>query len=134
MGKDFKIDQISDREFRAEGHHFLLGEDHILYATLNGDSDDELGLEIDRRIICMAEQIDGEIDMLIDLNRAGKASSKSRKLFKAFTESSKCRRIALFGGHFVSTVIASFVMGISKNKNMKFFKTREEALQWLSQQ
>ena len=134
MGKGFSINQISNREFLAGEHHYRLGDDNIFYVTLNGDADDEMGIEIDRTINRMAEDIDGEIDLLIDLNRAGKTSSGSRKLFKAFTETSHCRKVALFGMHPVSMVIASFVMGISRNKNMKFFKTREVAIQWLKQE
>jgi hypothetical protein len=131
MKKDFMINQISDREFRAGEHHYLIGDDNIFYVTLNGDADDEMGIEIDRMINRMVENIDGKLDLLIDLNRAGKTSSRSRKLFKAFSETGKCRKIALFGAHPVSMVIASFVMGISRNKNMTFFKNREAAMEWL---
>ncbi len=131
MKKGFMINQISDREFWAAEHHYLIGDDNIFYVTLNGDADDEMGIEIDRMINRMVEDVDGEIDLLIDLNRAGKTSSRSRKLFKAFSETGKCRKVALFGMHPVSMVIASFVMGISRNKNMTFFKTREDAMEWL---
>ncbi|MEW6076664.1 MAG: STAS/SEC14 domain-containing protein [Thermodesulfobacteriota bacterium] len=134
MGKDFTINQISDREFRAGENHYLLGDDNIFHVTLNGDVDDEMGTEIDRRINRLVDNVDGQIDLLIDLNRAGKTSSKSRQLFKAFTETGKCRKVALFGMHTVAMVIASFVMGISKNRNMKFFKNRKEALEWLIRQ
>ncbi|MFZ5563032.1 MAG: STAS/SEC14 domain-containing protein [Thermodesulfobacteriota bacterium] len=131
MGKDFTIHQISDREFWAGENHYLLGDDNIFYATLNGDASDEMGMEIDRMINRLLDHIDGPVNLLIDLNRAGKTSSKSRKLFKAFTETSKCRKVALFGMHSVAMIIASFVMGISKNRNMKFFKERKDALEWL---
>ncbi len=131
MGKDFTINQISNREFWAGKNHYLIGDDNIFYVTLNGDVSDEMGIEIDRMINDLVDDVDGEIDLLIDLNRAGKTSSKSRQLFKTFTETGKCRKVALFGMHPVAMVIASFVMGISKNRNMKFFKNREEAMEWL---
>jgi hypothetical protein len=131
MGKNFTINQISGREFWAGENHYLLGDDNIFYVTLNGDVGDEMGIEIDRMINGLADAVDGEIDLLIDLNRAGKTSSKSRQLFKAFSETGKCRKVALFGMHPVAMVIASFVMGISRNRHMKFFKKREEAMEWL---
>jgi hypothetical protein len=43
------------------------------------------------------------------------------------TEHPKSGRIACFGLSPVAKIIASFVMGISGNKNYRFFKTEEEA-------
>jgi hypothetical protein len=46
-------------------------------------------------------------------------------------EDTKTGKTAFFGMHPVARVIASFVMGVSPNKMMRFFKTKEDALIWL---
>jgi hypothetical protein len=42
-------------------------------------------------------------------------------------------KMAYFGMHPVARVIASFMMGVTRKQNMRFFKTREEALAWLKE-
>jgi len=49
------------------------------------------------------------------------------------SEYEKTGKVAVFGLHPVARVIASFVMGVSKNKDMRFFKAKEEALAWLKE-
>jgi len=46
-------------------------------------------------------------------------------------EHERTGKVALFGLNPVARVIASFVMGVTRKKDMRFFKTREEALAWL---
>ena len=73
------------------------------------------------------------MNVFIDLNKAGKGSPEARKIWKKLTENEKTGRVAFFGLHPVARVLASFTMGVSKNKDMRFFKTREEALEWLKE-
>ncbi len=42
-------------------------------------------------------------------------------------------KVALFGLHPVARVVASFFMGATKKKDMRFYKTRGEALAWLKE-
>ena len=46
-------------------------------------------------------------------------------------EDEKIGKVALFGLHPVARVIASFVMGVTKKEDMRFFRTKEEALAWI---
>ena len=48
-------------------------------------------------------------------------------------ENEQNEKIALFGIHPVARVIASFVMGATKKKDIRFFKSREEAFLWLKE-
>ena len=48
-------------------------------------------------------------------------------------EDEKLVKIAIFGLNPVARVIASFIMGVAKKKDQRFFKTKEEALAWLKQ-
>ncbi|MBE3122383.1 MAG: STAS/SEC14 domain-containing protein [Thermoplasmata archaeon] len=77
--------------------------------------------------------VKGKVNILVDLNQFGKASPESRKIFKEISEYEKTGKVAIFGTHPVARVLASFVMGITKKKDMRFFKTKEEAYAWLKE-
>jgi len=71
--------------------------------------------------------------MLLDINKAGQVSSGARKIGKETFEDEKVGKVAFVGLHPVARVIASFVMGVTRKKDMRFFKTKEEALAWLKE-
>ena len=75
--------------------------------------------------------VEGEVNVLIDLNQVGQPSPEARKIGQEAFDDEKVGKVALFGLHPVARVIASFVMGVTKKKDMRFFKTKEEALAWL---
>jgi len=108
-----------------------LDEDNILYLTVVGDLDEKIAIAHNEAVSKFENMVEGKLKMLADLTKAGKPSTDARKLFKEFTEREKIGRFALFGVHQVAKIIASFFMGISRKKDMRFFKTEEEALIWL---
>ena len=132
--KEVKIKQVSEREIWVGENRFYLGEDNIICITMGPEyTDEKIALvckEVSLRIFNMVE---GKVNELIDLNKAGKQSSEARKIGREMFEHEKVGKVALFGMHPVARVIASFVMGVSKNKDMRFFKTKEEALAWLKE-
>ena len=52
-------------------------------------------------------------------------------MLKEYTENEVMGKIAFIGMNPVSRVLASFFMGITKKREMQFFKTKEDALTWL---
>ena len=122
-----------DREIWIGENRMYLGEDNILYVTVVGDIDEKTAIamkEADRKFKNLAEE---KFDVLGDLNKAGKPSPEARNIWKGMTEDDKTGKVALFGLHPVARVIASFFMGLSRKKDMRFFKTKEEALAWLKE-
>ena len=119
-----------DREIWVDESRFYLGEDNILYETIVGEFDETKALEAKEAVFKLMNKVNERVDILIDLNNAGNQSSKARKIGKEMFENEK---IALFGLNPVSRVIASFVMGFTDKKDMRFFKTKEEALVWLKE-
>ncbi len=122
-----------DREICAGENRLYLGEDNIFYITVVGEVDGKTAAAIrgiDRKFKSMSE---GKFHVLGDLNKAGKQSAEARKIWKEMTENDRTGKIAMCGMHPVARVLASFVMGISRKKDMRFFKTREEALAWLKE-
>jgi len=120
-----------DREIWAGENRLYLGEDNILYVTVVGEVDGKAAAAIrgiDRKFKSMTE---GKFHVLGDLNKAGKQSAEARKIWKEMTEDDRTGKIAMCGMHPVARVIASFVMGNTRKEDMRFFKTKEEALTWL---
>ena len=120
-----------DREIWVGENRIYLGEDNILCLTILGEVDEETEIGINEACYTLMSMVEGKMHALIDLNKAGKSSPGARKRQKEISENEKTGKVALFGLHPVARVVASFVMGISKNRDMRFFKTEEEALAWL---
>ena len=129
--KEVEVRQVSEREIWVGESRFCLGEDDILYETIVGKQDEKTviaALEYHNKFKNMVE---GKMKMLLDINKAGQVSSGARKIGKETFEDEKVGKVALCGLHPVARVIASFVMGVTRKRDMRFFKTREEAVAWL---
>ena len=122
-----------DREAWVGETKLYLDENNILYVTTVGEIDDKLALLMRDVVFKYFNRADGKIDAIIDLNKGQKASSTTRNMFKELIEHEKVRKLAFFGMHPVARVLASFVIGVSKKEDMRFFKTKEEALAWLKE-
>jgi 50S ribosomal subunit-associated GTPase HflX len=129
--------EAKDREIWVGQNWLYLSEDNILHVIGGGDVDEELAIKLKEAVLkdfFNLEELKGKkIPTLIDVNKAGRQSSKARKIWKELVEHEKTGKIAFCGLHPVASVIAAFVMGISRKEDMRFFKTREEALSWLKQ-
>jgi len=110
-----------------------LGEDNILYLTVVGIVDEKTVSAIIVAILKIRGKMEGKIDLLVDITEAGKPLPGARKIWKKMIEDEKTGKVAFFGMHPVARVLASFVMGVSKKKDIRFFKTKEEALAWLKE-
>jgi len=131
--KEAEVRQVSEREIWVGESRFCLGEDDILYETIVGKQDEKTviaALEYHNKFKNMVE---GKMKMLLDINKAGQVSSGARKIGKETFEDEKVGKVAFVGLHPVARVIASFVMGVTRKKDMRFFKTKEEALAWLKE-
>jgi hypothetical protein len=122
-----------DREIWVGKNRLYLGEDNITYFVLVGEHDENMAIACGEAFLKLSNMVEGKVNALGDLNKAGKQSPKARKIWKELSEHEKVRKLALIGMHPVARVLASFVMGTTKKKDMRFFKTKEEALAWLKE-
>ena len=122
-----------EREIRIEESRYYLGKDNVVYVTIIGEVDKKIANRYREAGAKMINMIEGTANVLVDINKAGKLSPEARGVFKELTENENARKIAIFGLHPVARVIASFFMGTTKKKDMRFFKTKEEALAWLKE-
>ncbi len=122
-----------DREIWVGENRIYLGEDNIIHITILGEVDEEIQIGINEACYKLINMVEGRVDSLVDLNKAGKQSPKARKLGIEIIEHEKVGKLALFGLHPVARVVASFFLGFTRKKDLRFFKTREEALTWLKE-
>jgi hypothetical protein len=123
-----------DREIQIGENRLYLDEDNILYIIINGDTDEKVANAIKDATFRLFNLVEGKVNAIIDLNNAGKQSAEARNIGKETFEHGKNNKLAIFGTHPVAKVIASFVMGVTKKKDMRFFKNKEDALEWLKEE
>ena len=131
--KPVEIKQVGEREIWVGESRFYLGEDNILYVAVVGEQNERTATEMRKVANKLQNMVEGKVNFLIDLNKAGTPSSGARRIIKEMHEDEKLAKIAIFGLNPVARVIASFIMGVAKKKDQRFFKTKEEALAWLKQ-
>ena len=122
-----------DREIWVGKNRLYLGEDNIVYVTNVGAVDEKMAITIKEAVLKLMNMVEGKVHTLTDLNRAGKTLPAARKVFQELADHEKQGKNAFFGMHPVARVLAYFFMGMSKKKDMRFFKTKEEALAWLKE-
>jgi len=131
MEEKAEIKQVSEREIWIGESRLYLGEDNILYINIVGESDEKTTVGMRTANNRLENMIKEKIDVLVDLNKAGKQSIESRKLGKELIEKERVRKIAFYGLNPVSRVLASFLIAVLQQKKSRFFNTKEEALAWL---
>lgn len=125
MGKK-KVVRIGNTEF-------YLDEDEILHIISHGDIDEEDYNKMSEATTKVTDTIAGKVKILVDLNHCGKVPAKMRRMAKGDFEKEKTGKVALFGMHPVARILASFIIGITRKEDIRFFKTEKEALAWLQE-
>ena len=124
---------VKEREIWIGESRLYLGKDNIGFVALIGEVDESAANRYMDAALKMMNIVEGGVNFLVDVNKTGKLSTEARGIFKEMSENEKTGKVAIFGMHPVAKVLASFVMGVSKNKDMRFFRTEEEALAWLKE-
>jgi hypothetical protein len=122
-----------DREIWVGENRLYLDGDNVLCVTNVGEIDEKIAIKIKEAVLKLMNMVEGKVHTLTDLNKAGKSTSQARKVFQELAEHEKQGKNAFYGMHLVARVLASFFMGVSKKKDMRFFKTKEEARAWLKE-
>ena len=129
-----EIVQISEKEFCVGGNKSSIIGNNIIHVVASGEQTRELALlqyEMDSKL---ASMIDGKVNFLIDVNKAGKNSPEARSIWTKTTENENTNKVAIYGLSPVARVLASFVIGVTKKKDIRFFITKEDALNWINEE
>ncbi|MFA5033150.1 MAG: STAS/SEC14 domain-containing protein [bacterium] len=123
-----------EMEVRLGKSRIHFGEDKIFCATIVGEYTTEMAkLTYEFFELHKTEMmVDGKVRLFIDLTNARKASAEAKEFMHRL--SNDIGKIALVGFNPVAKVIASFFMGNSKKKNINFFNTQEDAIEWLKEE
>ena len=122
-----------ERESWIGKSRYYLGEDNKIYVTIVGEVDDSAASEYQNTGIKFINMVAGTADVLVDITSARKLSPQARKAFRELAENEKTGKVAIFGLHPVARVIASFFMGATTKKDIRFFNSRDAAVAWLKE-
>ena len=126
--------EIRNNEMRiGDKMTLFLDQDNILNSVPFGDISMETVLEANTIMHQLTPDIKGRMLVLVDLNRAGKQSVEVRKTWDEMSEEHNAS-VALFGMHYVAKTLATFFMHFTKNKNIRFFSKKDEAVAWLKEE
>ena len=114
-------------------NRFEFLDDDILFITIEGEVDKETAIKCKEVSYRFFEMANGQMKSLVDLTRATKQPPESRRIVQEVWNDQGRGKVALFGLNPVARVVASFVIGSVDKKDLKFFKTKEEALSWLKE-
>lgn len=131
MPEEIEVKFISEKEILIGQNSARIFEGNIILVTIVG----QLSTEISRMIYAETRKLErligGEVNYLIDLNRAGKNSPEANRIWKHAAEEPQVYRVAQFGLHPVAKVLASFVNSLTSKNNIRFFNSMEEAIVWI---
>jgi len=128
------IIQISEKEFSVGGNKSSIIGNNIIHVVASGEQTRELALMQYEMDCKLASMIDGKVNFLIDVNKAGKNSPEARSIWTKTTENENTNKVAIYGLSPVARVLASFVIGVTKKKDIRFFITKEDALNWINEE
>ncbi|MFA5033149.1 MAG: STAS/SEC14 domain-containing protein [bacterium] len=122
-------------EILAGKNRVYFGEDKILYADFVGELTVEtLNLLYDFFNLNKSKMmVEGKVKILLDITSLGKPSMEARKLTYMLSLNKDIGKFAIIGLNPVARVIAAFFMGNSQKKDVKFFSTKESAIEWLKE-
>lgn len=68
---------------------------------------------------------------LVDFNEAGRPTADAGRVWREVTNDELSGKVAVFGTHPVAWVLATFFSRVARHRGTRFFKTEEEALEWI---
>lgn len=131
MLQNIKINQISENEIWVGKNKLSLINDNIIYVVSVGEQTSQMAKAHKSVCLNFSSKINGKTNYLIDLNKCGKNSPEARKTWIELSSHKNTHKVATFGLNPVARVIASFVIGVYNQNNMRFFKTKEKGLEYL---
>ncbi len=110
-------------------------KERIIRGEIIGDQNEEDARKILEKTVKLTTSLNKKgiklIGSLHDMSKAGRASSRARRIYADSFKNGILAKTALFGGGVVQKTIANFIFSFSDTKNAKYFVTEEEALRWL---
>jgi hypothetical protein len=132
MAPQLSYQQISETEFTIGENRISLLDNSTIYIEAIGEQTDEHAREISKLYKKIYSDVQGKLKQLVNLNHSGKSSPKARQVYEEMNNHERTYKVAVFGIHPVARVLAAFVTGLTRKKNIEFFSNKEDALEWLN--
>ena len=132
MIKNLNLKQEDKMPIMVGTNETYFCEGNIIFVKAIGEQTAKIAQLHSENHYKLASRLKGKINYLIDLDKCGKNSPEARSTWKKLSDDNNTKKVATYGLSPVSRVIASFVIGVSSKQNLRFFKTKEEAMVWLS--
>lgn len=110
---------------------FYMDEEHILHITTVGGINEDIAFKAKDLIIDVLKNRSYCVNILADLNKIGQDSPQANKIWKELGALNNTGKIAFTGLHLVAQLFATFLMARHRKKHMKFFRDKNDALNWL---
>ena len=107
-------------------------EDRIIYWPACGERGDVKRTQKDiDAIIALSTTAKGDVSLLVDLERAQVPDLRQKKMIARAGQKYSFRRIAICGHNWRMKLAVQFIADLAGVKNLQFFDTQAEALDWL---
>ena len=123
-------DKNSTEVIKTPGGNKLWYKDNIIHYIMPSPVDEKEAFILRDGGLSFIEKENASL-VLIDLKQSTQFSSEARKIWVKFLQNPKISKTAIFGGNVFVRTLASFVIAAAQKKNIKFFITEEEALDWI---
>ena len=129
-----KGNKLEDKEFKVQ-----LGDDGIVRVKVGRAIDEETAETLAKDFLRTVKKLPTKAKILIDLNLRPHVTTslfrrKCVELIKDTFKDQEFEKMALWGGGVLQKTAISFVVTAAGLKNIKYFKTEEEAIKWLKEE
>lgn len=127
------VKRVSEKEIWIDETRLLLDNNGLIHIDVVGGTEEEVAL-IKRDILFELIDVgDTKKNIIFNLNKAGKPSAVSRKIFLKAVSHENIGKVAIWGIHPVAKILGSFLIKLSPKKDVRFFGANEDALAWLKE-
>lgn len=107
--------------------------ENIIYCIAAKNPDAEHAQVISQTMYKLANLVEGDVYVILDISDTGRPTRGAIDVFKRMpNESPKIAKYAFVGANPVAAVLAKIIMKLINNKNIVFFKTKEDAVTWFN--
>ena len=121
------------KEIWAGQNRLCLNSDNIISETIVGTDDEKTATASLTVFNNLMKLTDGRVNILIDINRAGKPSREARDIRQQAFNNENVDRVAIVGMNPVANVLGRYLIAVSQKREMRIFKHQDDAVKWFNE-
>lgn len=108
--------------------HYL---EKVIFINLKGNISNYKALRVKRALLEVLALILDKVDVIFDFNNTEGQSVEAKETWRSICDMKQIRKIA-FCYHKTSFFLPGYFVKVFTKKNIAFFRTRDEAIQWIN--